>query len=193
MQKCKMILDMQGYWAIGCGKGGGSEVDNRIDRDADGLPYIPGKMLKGLIKDACLHLKACGNANYNFVDVVFGTATEGDGLNRTLTSQGKIYISDARLSVALRSALSQNEAARQNLTRNIYSTAIDDSTGTAKEGSLRGIEVAVPMRLESHIECDCSEAEMEFIKTATQKLVNSIGAHKTRGLGEVVFSFENEV
>ena len=34
---------MQGYWAIGSGKGGGDEVDNRIDRDSDGLPYEIGR------------------------------------------------------------------------------------------------------------------------------------------------------
>ena len=62
MLRTTMILKMQGYWAVGSGKGGGNEVDNRIDRDSEGLPYIPGKMLKGLIKDACNRLNQSGNS-----------------------------------------------------------------------------------------------------------------------------------
>ncbi|MCR4938731.1 MAG: hypothetical protein K5930_01320 [Treponemataceae bacterium] len=194
MLKTKMILHMQGYWAVGSGKGGGNEVDNRIDRDADGLPYVPGKMLKGLIKDACLRLKNAGNSNYNFVDEVFGNSGSSDGLNRTATSEGKIYISDARLSPAMRSALKkeENAAAKAKLTRNIYSTAIDNETGTAKDKSLRGYEVAIPMELQAEVECDCTEEEMDCIKVAASKLVYAVGSHKSRGLGEVIIEFKDE-
>ena len=154
MLKTTMILRMQGYWAVGSGKGGGNEVDNRIDRDSDGLPYVPGKMLKGLIKDACIRLQNAGNKDFNFVDEVFGSVDESNSLNRTTTKSGKVYISDARLSPALRFALSktENKSAKDNMTRNIYSTAINDETGTADDKSLRGYEVAVPMDLYATLE-----------------------------------------
>ncbi|MCR5765239.1 MAG: hypothetical protein K6G09_04590 [Treponema sp.] len=193
-----MILKMQGYWAVGSGKGGGNEVDNRIDRDADGLPYVPGKMLKGLIRDACQRLQSAGNEAYNFVDEVFGKKGsggdengEGDGLSRTATEKGKIYISDARLPANLRAALSKedNQAAKDNITRNIYSTAINEN-GIAKDKSLRGYEVTVPMQLESILECDCDEETFEYIKKAC-KLVYAVGSHKSRGLGEVVIEFKD--
>lgn len=195
MLKTTMILKMQGYWAVGSGKGGGNEVDNRIDRDAKGLPYIPGKMLKGLIKDACLRLKKAGNSSYGFVDDIFGSSEEGEGLNRTVTKAGKIFISDARLSPALCSALlkEENAAARNNLTRNIYSTAINEETGTAEEKSLRGYEVAVPMDLYATMECECDKDVLEYIKKAASKLVYAVGSHKSRGLGEVIIEFKDEV
>lgn len=194
MQKRKIILNMHGYWAVGSGKGGGYEVDNRIDRDADGLPYIPGKMLKGLIKDACLRLQATGNSKYSFDDEVFGSSGNTDGLSRTSTENGKIFISDARLSDGLRKALSkeENQKARDALTRNIYSTAIDEESGTAKNNSLRGYEVAVPMKLTAHLECDCSDEEMKAIELAATKLVYAVGSHKSRGLGEVSIEFTEE-
>ena len=183
MLKTMMILKMQGYWAVGSGKGGGNEVDSRIDRDSDGLPYIPGKMLKGLIKDVCLRLKNAGNSNYDFVDEIFGSAT----------TSGKIYISDARLSPALRQALlkEENAMAKGCLTRNVYSTAIDEN-GTAKNTSLRGYEVAVPMELQSAVECECQKDVLERIKMAASKLVYAVGSHKTRGLGEVLIAFEDK-
>lgn len=192
MLKTTMVLNMQGYWAVGSGKGGGNEVDSRIDRDSDGLPYVPGKMLKGLIKDACLRLREAGNSDYGFVSEIFGGTEESDGLNRTSTKSGKIYISDARLSSALRVALAKDDAARNNLTRNIYSTAIDDKTGTADEGSLRGYEVAVPMKLYATMECDCRREELNCIKLAASKLVYAVGSHKSRGLGEVLIEFKDE-
>lgn len=192
MLKTTMILKMQGYWAVGSGKGGGNEVDNRIDRDSDGLPYVPGKMLKGLIKDACVRLNNAGNENYSFIEEIFGGLKESKGLNRTETTSGKIYISDARLSPSLRSALAKedNAAAKNNLTRNIYSTAIDNESGTAKKSSLRGYEVAVPMELYADIECDCTKEILDFIKLAASKIVYAVGFHKTRGLGEVVIEFK---
>lgn len=191
MIRKKIILNMQGYWMVGSGKGGGMEVDNRIDRDSDGLPYIPGKMLKGLIKDACLQLNQIGNKDFDFVDKIFGSsAKEEDGLARTKTDSGKIYISDARLSPALRNKLKDNEKAKNAITRNIYSTAIDEDSGTAKKGSLRGYEVAVPMVLQADFECDCSEEEMKKIECAATNLVYAVGSHKTRGLGEVKIEFK---
>ena len=195
MLKTTMILKMQGYWAVGSGKGGGNEVDNRIDRDAKGLPYVPGKMLKGLIKDACLRLKNAGNSSYSFVDDIFGSSEEGKSLNRSSTTSGKIFISDARLSPAVRLALTkeENAAAKDNLTRNLYSTAIDEKTGTAKDQTLRGYEVAVPMDLYATLECDCDKDVFERIKKAASKLVYAVGSHKSRGLGEVVIEFKDEV
>ena len=200
MLRTTMILKMQGYWAVGSGKGGGNEVDNRIDRDSDGLPYVPGKMLKGLIRDACLRLNNAGNSKYDFVDCIFGCTKKSDGLNRTDTEKGKIYISDARLSPSLRSALKENAEARGNITRNIYSTAIDEKNGTADKGTLRGYEVAVPMELSSTVELNCekvslncSEEEIfERIKFAASKFVYAVGSHKSRGLGEVVIEFKDE-
>lgn len=193
MFKAKMILEMQGYWAVGSGKGGGTEVDSRIDRDSDGLPYVPGKMLKGLIKDACFRLHSAGNKKYDFVDEIFGKTLVTEGLNRTSTEPGKIFISDARLPVNLRVALSKEEnlSARDNITRNIYATAIDEN-GTAKNKSLRGYEVAVPMKLVADFESDCNKETFDCIKDAC-KLVYALGAHKTRGLGEVKISFTDVI
>ncbi|MBR6200378.1 MAG: hypothetical protein IKQ61_08970 [Spirochaetales bacterium] len=195
MCKTTMILKMQGYWAVGSGKGGGKEVDSRIDRDADGLPYIPGKMLKGLIKDACLRLEKTGSKKYNFVKNVFGGQEDNksNGLNRTATLSGKIYISDARLSPAIRQKLKEKTDLKDNLTRSIYSTAINNETGTADEQSLRGYEVAVPMELYAVMECECEKEIFDSIKIAAKKLVYTVGSHKSRGLGEVVIEFKDEV
>lgn len=195
---------MHGYWMVGSGKGGGMEVDSRIDRDSDGLPYIPGKMIKGMIKDACIRLLAAGNTNYNFVEQIFGSS----GNNRTETKNGSIYISDARLPDNLRKALNMEEHlnAKTSLTRNIYSTAIYEKSGTAEDNSLRGTEVSVPMELTAHLELETpkdiegnplyNEIELEkilkAIELAATKLVYAIGAHKSRGLGEVEIKFEKE-
>ncbi len=204
MNKTTMLLKMQGYWAVGSGKGGGYEVDSRIDRDADGLPYVPGKMLKGLIRDACLRLcKAGQSSDYKSIEKIFEgeEESESEEAKKDLKDQkvqgehkkeaSKIFISDARLSPKLRQALIKDPERMGNLTRNIYSTAINDH-GTAAKDTLRGYEVAVPMELQSTVECDCTKEVMDFIKLAASKLVYAVGSHKSRGLGEVVIEFKDE-
>ncbi len=76
----------------------------------------------------------------------------------------------------------------------LHQTAIEE-TGVAKEGSLRGIEVYVPMPLTAPIdwigEDDEAAANAAFAMLARSlPLVEGLGAHRTRGLGRVALTLE---
>lgn len=187
-KKYKIIVKMKSYWHVGSGKGGGVEVDSRIDRDSDDFPYVPGKMIKGVFRDACERLRDWGHKKYDFTGSVFGNATksESGGLARFITSPGFVSVSDARLPEQVREKL-KSESLNPALTRFLHSTKINEETGCAEDKSLRTIEVSVPMDLEAELEFP--EEHFEELKVAVTSLVHNIGAHRSRGFGEVEFIF----
>jgi hypothetical protein len=69
----------------------------------------------------------------------------------------------------------------------LASTAIDER-GLAKEGTLRVIEVAVPLTLYADVICD-DEQSFRSLETALP-LLRALGSHRTRGLGRASFVLE---
>jgi len=52
----RVRVTLQSDWHVGRGTGRPGHVDRLIARDADGLPFIPAKTLKGMWRDACERL-----------------------------------------------------------------------------------------------------------------------------------------
>ncbi len=52
-----LIVEISGWWHAGTGRGGGEDADAVVAKDRYGLPYLPGRHLKGLLRDACLRLE----------------------------------------------------------------------------------------------------------------------------------------
>ena len=69
------------------------------------------------------------------------------------------------------------------LYRNVASTTINEY-GVAKEGSLRTMEVTIPVTLKGYIgkELDFSAAEIDLLQLA-MKWTRSLGSNRNRGLG----------
>lgn len=183
--KYKINIEMTDYWHVGSGKGGGVEVDARVDLDADGLPYVPGKMLKGLIRDAYKRSFE-SDKEIELFGSLSSSTDESIGLKRLSTSRGLIFISDARIPLAVRKRINETSI-KSSLFRQLHSTKINEN-GVAEEKSLRGMEVVVPTRLVAEMECP--EEFFEEIKLSAMGLVTSVGAHRSRGLGRCKISFE---
>ncbi|HBL14417.1 MAG TPA: hypothetical protein DD379_24120, partial [Cyanobacteria bacterium UBA11162] len=49
----KVTIKLESDWHIGSGAGRPGDVDRLVQRDRNGLPYIPGKTLTGIWRDAC--------------------------------------------------------------------------------------------------------------------------------------------
>ena len=49
-------LTMDSDWHVGSGEGRSGSIDRLIDRDADGLPYVPATTLRGMWRDAAERL-----------------------------------------------------------------------------------------------------------------------------------------
>jgi len=71
-------LTMQSDWHVGSGMGRPGNVDRLIARDADDLPFVPAKTLRGIWRDACERL--CRGLDdgqlgewSRFVDRLFGS------------------------------------------------------------------------------------------------------------------------
>ncbi|MBL3553150.1 RAMP superfamily CRISPR-associated protein [Rhodovulum sulfidophilum] len=183
-------LRILSYWRAGTGRNRPGALDALCQRDHDGLPMIPGKHLKGLLRDAVRWAHGVGWTPSLDETTLFGglDAQADDGLNGT--RGGCIRVDSALLPDAERAVLRENPDLIALLFDTRRSTAIGPN-GTAEPGSLRFEEVAVPMTLEARL-CavgavpDGWESELEKALT----LVRAVGAQRTRGLGRCILTLE---
>lgn len=190
--KLQLSIQLHDYWHIGNGQGKGTHLDAVVDRDSDKLPYVPGKMLKGLLRDAAMRAASWKweKINEQWIDHWFGMTA-----SRNETSQGQMQISDARLDADLRSHLSQEENAdlSSGLFDEMFSTAIDPETGTASDKSLRGMEVVIPLELQASLTLPNATTEDIAAFRSLLPLIRAVGANKTRGYGRATLHLqENE-
>jgi CRISPR/Cas system CMR subunit Cmr4 (Cas7 group RAMP superfamily) len=200
MSTFTLTFDLQSNWHIGSGKEAGAYADSLTIKADHGLPFLPGKSIKGLLRDAFTIAQAnawCDEIEENHaIDdmllVIFGS--EGQGPE----SQGMIQLSSATLSFDEIAYFKQQTNAKSHLFRVIQSTKIDHETGVAAEGSLRSMEVSVPMTLTCELELNSSHAafspdlEKSFLPllNACCGLILELGAKRHRGLGQVIVRAE---
>ncbi len=165
------------YWHCSSGSSGGSRLDAMVARDKNNLPFIPGKTLKGHIREMA---ETFGNEQ--FVNECFGYNThEGEfGYDKTVLDkpnrnrEGKCYFTNATLKEKIDEELSQY------LYHSIASTAIEKN-GIAKTSSLREIEAVVPLTLTAKI-LHIPEQYKDLMQKALGQ-VKRIGLNRTRGWG----------
>ncbi len=167
------------HWRSGTGRDRPGMLDATCQRDADGLPMIPGKHLKGLLRDAVKRAEAFG-----WIAPVAGVLFGDD------TQPGTLRVETARLSAGGRAALRENPDLVTMLFDTRRATAIEP-TGAAKPGSLRFEEVAVPMNLQADLQplANAPEGWAAQIEAALP-LIRAIGAGRTRGLGRCRITLE---
>jgi len=212
-ERATLVVDVRAYWHAGTGRGSGSHLDAVVARDPEGLPLLPGRTLKGLLRDATARALAWGwfddlgvrDAEPDAVSQLFGPPVqiEADG-RRPRGGCGLLRISDARLPERTRSAFRAGRASPRSggrdpaagLYRALFATAIDPDTGTPLEHALRGMEVAVPLRLEAQVTLHPSAAWRDLadrwhaLLERALPLVRAVGAHRSRGLGRAVLRLE---
>lgn len=191
-----LIIDIRSFWHSSAGRDGGNVLDALVYRDNSGLPVLPGRHIKGLLRDATLRAETWGWNGFNS-----GTTTELFGhkpedRQSLPIVKGALKISDAKLARSTSNWLQRTEQGKAlipGLFRNIYSTAIDHETSTAKEKSLRGIEVTIPLKLYTSISVlPGAEAPVDWSTRLKQvfPLIDSVGAYRNRGLGRAVLQWD---
>lgn len=214
----QLTIAFQAYWHIGSGIGQGAVVDATPAKDQQGLPYVPGRQLKGLLREAVKTLQLSGqfdtelDPELDIEALLFGSKstsneTTKDQLTRFETHAGMIQIGNGQLTKEDQDALNSQPTLKANLYTRLYQTAIDANTGSAKHTSLRGQEVCLPLTLQAPINWQnrahdpqiCQQQDQlanskachQIIKLACQ-MIPAIGAHRTRGLGEVIVSLTHK-
>lgn len=191
-------FNIQSYWHIGTGQEGGAYADALTLKDEQKLPYLPGKSIKGLLRDAFYKAKDNNwftgqlENNDNLIDLLFGQENP-EGTNK----QGLLQISSARLSEDEITFLAKNKQAKSMLYKITYATAIEPKTGVAKDTSLRSTEVTIPMTLTASISLNTAHPAYKIVGNQLNdqfsnwldlalSLITEIGAKRHRGLGKTI-------
>ena len=197
----QLTLNIQNYWRAGTGRGGGSAYDEMVYRNSYGLPVLPGRTLKGLLRDACWRAEQWGHIGEGTTSQLFGMRFNHEGKSVDPNDKsdrpyaGRIRVSSAELEEETRNYLQWRrqddredfEGLTANFYRTLSSTAIKD--GSAKDQSLRTSEVTIPLKLVANItirdgEKESAENYAKHLKKCLP-LVRAVGNNRTRGLGRV--------
>lgn len=212
MTRYRLHFDIQSYWHPGTGRGAGTALDAITHRDSARLPVLPGRTVKGLIRDAVVEAAELGwlsdasGASAETADradrdrlvfQLFGWRPRKAGEPRgEQPAAGALRFGDAALPEVEASHLRNHPDLLPGLYRSHFSTAIDHDSQTALAQSLRGMEVIVPLKLTAPVEPVTSVTGEppppnwpEIIHRALP-LLRAVGAHRHRGLGRAVVTLE---
>ena len=164
--KLKLKIKLKSSMLPGSGSGAGAMIDNDVIWDECGLPYIPGKRIKGCLKDAALevldmfslnreNLSKLGFLFYNINEIsndlnseqepiikdLFGVP---DNEQKSCITINNLFIKNQKeITQWLEYLLAQEdsivtlEKIKNQFTEIRTSTTIDHKTGVAKKNSLR--------------------------------------------------------
>lgn len=150
------------YWHLSSGLSGGARLDSMVVKDQDDLPYIPGKTIKGLVRE-----------------ILEREGEEVEFLH-------ECYFANATIEKSIKEEIVTNKL-QDNLYDIIASTRIEQS-GIAKDNSLREIEVVIPIELEGEVR-HVPDQKKERLKKALQK-IKRMGLNRNRGLGRCRFEIK---
>ena len=147
--------------------------DTAVVKDESGYPYIPGTALKGLLRESVENwLTWTGKAGED-VDEIFGR----DGWNGSAENRRLIL---SRLTLS--DSVQDPDACFETRTF----TSLED--GVVKEGTLR-TAACVVKGLHFTGTMSCAEGDEELLRNALA-CVKWMGAHRSRGFGQVKFTAE---
>ncbi len=173
-------VTLHSAWHCGSGDSKGADLDALVIKDKYGLPYIPGKTMKGLIRNGFDEINQAlgGQIDPQISRGIFGL--EG-GVDDTKHVCGECFFTNANLQEPLYGELVRQPLLATHLYKKVASTAIDAESGVAVDHSLRTMEVTIPLELEGEI-INVNERNFSFLKDA-MAMVKRLGVGRNRGLG----------
>lgn len=186
-------IDFFSYWHVSSGLYGSTHADLLVNKTKEGLPFIPGKTLKGLLREAAEFLNKLNSdfVKIDFVNDVFGEK-EPEGNNNDsekYREEALSFFSSATLSKNLQSKIDSTNSSY--LYKVLSSTKISE-IGLAEDHSLRELEVTIPLTLYASIE-DFPKKEGYVAQLEhCMNFVKRMGLNRSRGLGRCQFSIIKE-
>lgn len=185
MTNIKYSIHFYSPWHCSSGLSAGADVDALVVKDKQDLPYIPGKTLKGLIKEAVEDYASLSKSlTEESLNKAFGLPANAEGAKDKLS--GSAFFTDAKLDKKEAEAIVGNRAQRY-IYNKVTSTSIDEK-GVAVEHSLRSIETVVPCTLYAEI-FDLPDDVAGIIEKSFG-FIHHIGLNRSRGLGRCDFVIE---
>jgi CRISPR/Cas system CSM-associated protein Csm3 (group 7 of RAMP superfamily) len=156
-------------WHCGSGLSSGADLDLLVIKDKDKLPFISGKTIKGLVREAVEEIQGFSKSNLD-ISVVFGSEKD---------EKGDCFFTNAALEKSLKEVIKENNL-QDYMYRSIASTAINNK-GIAVKHSLRKMEVTVPCELKGEI-LDVPDNFADLMEKGL-KFIKRLGQNRNRGLG----------
>lgn len=174
-------------WHCGSGLAAGADSDAIVIKDKDGLPFIPGRTIKGLLREAVEDILSFKGEALEPLVHTFGNSSEHN--NKTLSMQdsyggmekGCMFFSNAELSEKEKATI-VSEKLQPYLYRTISSARID-ANGLAQKYSLRTIETCTPCTLYGTIHNVPNEDGFIRLLTNGLHFIKRVGLDRNRGLG----------
>lgn len=180
MISARLVIHCDSEWLIGGGDSALGTADLAPMLDSEGLPFIPGRTIRGLLREATTLVDEAIGHGTRHTDRLFGTRKSSVGTTST-DGDGSVRVGDALLPEEIAARCSGADD-RRDLLVTIRRTALEGATRTAKHGSLREIEVAIAgLQLIATIECQ-TEDDFKLLAFASG-LVRNFGHSRSRGLG----------
>lgn len=174
-------IEFTSYWHCGRGRGEGIGVDMDIRTDDNNCPFIPGKTVKGVLREMVRRYAYLSDAA-DITAHLFGSDTD----------EGNLEITSARLDHASRKYIQKNQNLAPMMSDILQTTAINES-GIAKEKTLRTYAAAVPMIL--YVDVTAKPlAGKDWLETIEQSLAFAyigFGTGRRRGLGRCKMTIES--
>ncbi len=191
-------LEMLSDWHVGTGYGDAT-VDRAVRRDRDGLPYVPGKTLRGVLRDACEQVaygldEGSQGPWHEVLEAVFGDqpSLRTDDPARPPRA-GVLHLGDARLPEADAAVLRAKPALARATTFVKPGVKISYKTGAAEPQCLRfdevargGLELEAPAVLQLPADApNAMRLAASALLVAGLARLERLGGKRRRGTGRV--------
>lgn len=196
MNKYKLKIKLLSDTTFGRGDGVAGIVDQEVEHDSYGLPYLRGRTLKGLLSEECdnlIHTLVDNQKHWQELACkLFGISGSG------LDIMASVHIGDARLPLDLQQAVAHaiqdksNSLTRQQILSSLTTirkqTAISAETGVAEAKSLRSGRVVIrELEFVSDLlfETEIVAEDMLTLLAVGTLALRHIGSGRNRGRGHV--------
>lgn len=198
--KIKLLSDT----TFGRGDGVAGFVDQEVEHDPYGFPYLRGRTLKGLLSEECDNLIAILSPQNirqyweNVACQLFGQSGSNLDSNSLMNVGDACLPDDLRQAVAYQMKLKNNTLTRTDILESLTTfrrqTAINSQTGVADDKSLRSCRVILrELEFEAKLGFDIEPSDdLKTLLSVGTLALRRIGSQRNRGLGHVQCGLFNE-
>ena len=208
MNKMYLAFTLESDATFGRGEGVAGLVDEEVEHDQYGMPYLRGRTLKGLLVEECANLLfALAKQNPDQIEDWETAAARLFGESgTTMVEMSIMRVGDARLPQDLRGTIEHahyhhREEKRlsrldilESLTDIRRQTSMNEETGRADDGSLRSMRVILrrtPFEAQLHFREEPKEIDLALL-SACVLAFRRAGTGRNRGKGQLTASLLNK-